>query len=670
MDGTERHRWTSASLICAVALVGSSLGLSVATPAVANPDHDHTRSAEGRGALNSAPAIASGGRSRVIVELETPHVPEGRLSATDRSAQRRRIADAQDALRGRLHTTTSRQVRAYKSVPFVALDVDEAGWDLLRGSDEVASVQPDRLERPALATSTKTVGADDMVAGGADGRGRAIAVLDTGIAASHATFTGRVVDEACFSTTTFGISSSTCPNGGPVQTGSGSGRNCSTLVAGCNHGTHVAGIAAGADGTHPGVAAGADLVSIQVFTIFNGTTCSTIGLLSPCLLSQVSDQLAALEHVYTLRNSRSFAAVNMSLGGGFFSSNCDTAESARKAVIDNLLSVGIATVVASGNDASTNGVSSPGCISSAVTVGSTSKSGTTISWYTNNHRTLVDLLAPGEDISSSVPGGTFKAYSGTSMAAPHVAGAFAVLQERSPSATIADILGALETTGYMVNDPWASPPYTNPRIKVFHAATALGNCPDDSAEDDDTRQTSRTIEMFQPKAGIVCPGDTDHFSVVAGARTQITVVLDDFEPVNGDLDVFLEGESGTLLAVPSEQATDRIIYDFADGGTYYLRVQGADGAHQGYGLSIFLHAEVKMSVRGKGTIRGGGVGAIVCPTDCLAYVLVSREYSFLAEGRRNWRFDRWQGACRGQRRRCELTLTKGVSARAVFVPKG
>ena len=102
--------------------------------------------------------------------------------------------------------------------------------------------------------------------------------------------------------------------------------------------------------------------------------------------------------------------MNLSLGGGKYSANCDSEP--EKPAIDNLRSAGIATVVASGNDGYRDSISAPACISSAVSVGSTTDSDTVSSFA--NLASILSLLAPGSSINSSVPGGGFAVWSGTS----------------------------------------------------------------------------------------------------------------------------------------------------------------------------------------------------------------------------------------------------------------
>src|SRR5439155_11245431 len=109
------------------------------------------------------------------------------------------------------------------------------------------------------------------------------------------------------------------------------------------------------------------IIAVQVFSKFNNF--SICGSLTPCALAFTSDIMAGLQRVYNRRTAHNFTAANLSLGGETFASNCDN--DPLKPIIDSLRAAKIATVIASGNDGSTGQISSPACISTAVSVGST-----------------------------------------------------------------------------------------------------------------------------------------------------------------------------------------------------------------------------------------------------------------------------------------------------------
>ena len=390
------------------------------------------------------------GRVRVLVELR-------QLSAFPR-------------IDLKLRSTYRRVLYRYRTMPYVALDISAAGLaELEAASADVVRVFEDQIHFPTLAQSVPLIQGDQAWAVGYDGTGTAIAIIDTGVDANHPFLAGKVVAEACFSTTIPGLSTSTCPNGTDQQLGSGSAAPCTH--ADCLHGTHVAGIAAGdgasAGQTFSGVARGADIVAIQAFSIVSdASSCAT----GSCLGAFTSDILAALEHVYGLASARNIAAVNMSLGSvTTFNTACDTQP--YKPVIDNLRAIGVATVIAAGNGGSTNGLSAPGCISSAVSVGSTDKSNVVSSF--SNVASFLSLFAPGGAITSSVPGGTFRAFNGTSMATPHVAGTWAVIRQAAPSAGVGLILDTLRQTGLPITDTRPGGSATIPRVKIFDALTSL-----------------------------------------------------------------------------------------------------------------------------------------------------------------------------------------------------
>ena len=356
------------------------------------------------------------GAVRVIVQLDVPTLPEGRLHASQsRLRQRQRIAAAQDGLGAELAGTPHRTARRFRSIAFAALEVGPEALSRLEKSARVVAVQEDRLHRPLLNVSAPLVETDQAASMGYDGSGQTVVVLDTGVDANHPNLAGKIVAEACFAL------GNDCPNNQSFDDGEGSGSYC-TYSAGCFHGTHVAGIAAGAGASYPGVAPGASLIPIQVFSEFSGSVCDPDP--SPCPLSYTSDQVAALEYVFdTLRPLHTIASVNMSLGGTAYTSQaaCDSANAATKAAIDNLRSVGIATVIAAGNDGYTNAIDEPACISSAISVSATDD-GDQIPGFANA-AAFLSLWAPGVSIRAPFFGSAgFIDASGTSMATPHVAG--------------------------------------------------------------------------------------------------------------------------------------------------------------------------------------------------------------------------------------------------------
>lgn len=393
------------------------------------------------------------GSVRVIVKLKTAFQPEGRLSGPQAAAsQRSRIASLQDQLHRAVARHNVRGVKKFKHIPFTALEVDSAALAALLADPLVVALEEDLPVPPTLTDSVPLIKADQAWTAGYTGAGWTVAILDTGVDKAHS-FIGaaKVVAEACFSTTSAHPSTTVCPGGTGAETGAGTGVHCGgplgTAIDGCQHGTHVAGIAAGQSAGINGVARNASIIAVQVFSSFTGTTCTDIGYADPCALSFTSDQILALEHVYSLRSTYNIAAVNMSLGGGQHSAHCDG--DSRKAAIDNLRSVGIATVISSGNSSYTDGISAPACISSAVSVGAADKTDVE-AWYSNYHPTMLSLFAPGSAITSSIPGGGWVAWNGTSMAAPHVTGAWAILKQKSPTASVAAVLNSLQVTGAAV----------------------------------------------------------------------------------------------------------------------------------------------------------------------------------------------------------------------------
>ena len=116
----------------------------------------------------------------------------------------------------------------------------------------------------------------------------------------------------------------------------------------------------------------------------------------------------------------------------------------------------VAPIFASGNDFFRNGVSFPACVSTAISVGNTTKNDN-VQNSSNFQTTLVDIQATGTGIVAAGRNGSggslwMESKTGTSMAAPHVAGAWALIREVYPAMNVASVLNLLQSTGVPVAD--------------------------------------------------------------------------------------------------------------------------------------------------------------------------------------------------------------------------
>ena len=277
---------------------------------------------------------------------------------------------------------------------------------------------------------------------GYTGDGARVAVLDTGVDATHPDLAGQVVETMDFTV-----------DGGDA-------------VDRYGHGTHVASLIAGTGaasrGARRGVAPDADLVIGKVLDDSGGGSDSGV--------------IAGMEWAASRAD-----VVNMSLGGWDPSDGTDPLSVALDALSGQ---TGTLFVVAAGNSGPVDGtVSSPGAAASALTVGAVDGSDVVADFSSrgplvNTRAAKPELVAPGVDIVAARAAGTtmgkaiderYVAASGTSMAAPHVAGAAAVLAERHPDWQGGELKAALVGAA----DPIAGgDPYTSGAGRL-NAAKAL-----------------------------------------------------------------------------------------------------------------------------------------------------------------------------------------------------
>jgi subtilisin family serine protease len=396
----------------------------------------------------TAPA-GDAARSEVVVLLDAPPLARAPGTAPRIDAQQRafraevaaRVPAAQIGWRYRL-------VANGFSVTLPSNDVSQ-----LRSLPGVRDVLPTTSYAPRETSSPEQIGAPALWGAGLDtaGQGMKIGIIDSGIDPTHPFFdpagytmppgfpkgqkrftTAKVIAARVF----------------PPKTGATAASVRLAFDPDDNsHGTHVAGIAAGnadtptGQGRISGVAPRAYLGNYKVFVETDSGL--TPNANSPAIVAAVEAAVADGMDV-----------INFSGGEPEIEPRRDIVALA----LDAAAAAGVVPVIAAGNDYNDFGagsVSSPGNAEGAITVGAVETNGTkrvhadfsSVGPTTISLRLKPDVSAPGVDVLSSISGGAWAELSGTSMATPHVAGAAALLRQRHPSWTVAQVKSALVQTG-------------------------------------------------------------------------------------------------------------------------------------------------------------------------------------------------------------------------------
>jgi subtilisin family serine protease len=354
---------------------------------------------------------------------------------------------AKDRILGRMAKHRLVALSRYSHLPamHVEIDSDEALAELAADPSVVRIVPNEAVELMETTPSNLAlIKQPQAAAAGKLGAGTTVAVLDTGTDYKRAPFNCSAAGEAGCKVV---YAADLAPDDGALDAN--------------GHGTNVSGIVLA-------VAPGAQIAALDVFNGDSGWT---------------SDILKAIN--WTIQNKAKYniVAINLSLGGGAFMSTCATDPLA--IAVDSARIAGILSAVASGNGGVPNAVSSPACGPSAVSVGAVHAANMGgLKWPVcadattaadkvacfSNSAPFLTLLAPGVMINAA--GVTM---TGTSQAAPHVAGAIAVLRAAFPSESPDAIVKRMTSTGVLVKD--ARNNVTTPRLDLFAALGAPGEKP-------------------------------------------------------------------------------------------------------------------------------------------------------------------------------------------------
>nr|WP_052478357.1 S8 family serine peptidase [Kibdelosporangium sp. MJ126-NF4]CEL17877.1 putative proteinase [Kibdelosporangium sp. MJ126-NF4]CTQ90899.1 putative proteinase [Kibdelosporangium sp. MJ126-NF4] len=319
----------------------------------------------------------------------------------------------------RLFDITSLKEFGYANTPNVPLIVSGDAMTAAKGQSwQALKARPEKIwldgkRKLALAESVPQVGAPAAWQSGFTGKGVTVAVLDTGIDATHPDFAGRIADRRDFT----------------------GGKNVDDKIG---HGTHVASTIAGSgaasNGKYRGVAPDATLV---------------IGKVCGEQLCPESAIIAGMEWAAREKKAR---VVNLSLGGP----DSEEVDPLEETVNELSAETGALFVVASGNSGPRAGsVSSPSTADAALAVGAATKQDEE-AWFSSRGPRIdgavkPEIAAPGMGIVAALArnsGGdpideSYTMASGTSMATPHVAGAAALLAQQRPTSRGAELKSTL-----------------------------------------------------------------------------------------------------------------------------------------------------------------------------------------------------------------------------------
>ncbi|HEV58556.1 MAG TPA: redoxin domain-containing protein [Phycisphaerales bacterium] len=429
---------------------------------------------------------------RFIVELDEPPHAVRKAAPAVREGRRRELDRAARRIGARIIHNYGRWKNR------IVLEIPPDRLDRLASLPGFKNAKPDPVVRALIADTAGQIRADYAWDNAVTGQGVKVCVVDTGVDWSHPMLRNKVVAQYDFFE---GDDDAMDDNG---------------------HGTHVAGIIASQGLTYRGISYDADILAAKVLGA-NGD-------------GYASDVALGIEWCV----EQGARVINLSLGEGLYADTCDGTEMAQ--AVNAAVDAGAVVVCASGNDGNPHEIVSPACASKAIAVGAVDKLDG-IASYSDGGKEL-DLVAPGGDqlggehypeIVSAystlvaqnpdlcmynlaemcydnwflVEGDLYIRAVGTSMAAPHVTAAAALLLEANPQLTATQVKELLQSTALDLGAPGWDNIYGWGRIDLEKALDSLPAAAGELAvEITDPNDPSSVLQnqVFDLAAAVTCLG--------------------------------------------------------------------------------------------------------------------------------------------------------------------
>jgi len=445
-----------------------------------------------------------------------------------------------------LNTLGARVKYNYKTIDATALKMPAGNLNDLAEVPGVEMVYLDREVHTLLDTSVPVIGGDQARSMfGVSGADVTIAVIDTGIDASHESLDDLDDDPATDDDKVIAFEDFVNSRTDPYDDN--------------GHGTHCAGIAAGTggDSDYVGVAPMSRLVGVKVLDQYG--------------FGSESDCMAGIEWCILNKDVYGIDVISISWGDDMNGDGTSPMELA----CDSAVGAGIVVCVAAGNSGpGSSTVGTPASAKEVISVGAIEDS-MDIAYFssrgpTADGRTKPDVCAVGVDVIAPAAnsGDGYLAHSGTSMATPHVAGVAALMIEYNPCITPSEVKDILHNTSVDKGDPGPDNTYG---WGVVDSVAALGNI---SA----IRITLNAGGPYDPGEQVTVTGSTSNRTMPVSAVVNITATSPD-----GSIVAF----NTTTSDSEGDFSVDFVLPDDSEPGDYKVEATASYGDETGRRIATF-----------------------------------------------------------------------------------